>query len=103
MAKIMITTMGEYSNYQVLAVLNWLSDDTPKAARDRYLQVALRDQNGELPWTEYSDFLGWLVTEGYAEELEADELYLGNWRLEPSVHGGQVYDSLSCQPLQREE
>jgi hypothetical protein len=73
MAKpIILATEGAYSDYRVLAIMQWLADDvTPQQAHAEYL--ASLDGARMRDW----EFLAWLVRRGYAEDAEALEMWLG--------------------------
>ena len=72
-----IVTDGDDSDYMVLAVLEWLRPETPEQARDLWLEIH-PDQRKGCSFESYS-FLAWLVANGYAIDLEAQELHLSDY------------------------
>ena len=70
-------TSGAYSDYQVVAVLEWIGSENPEQARDRYL-AERPDQKEKYGFTG-SKFVSFLVREGLAQDLEAEELHLDNY------------------------
>lgn len=74
---VIIATEGEYSDYSVRALLNWLSDKTPEEAREAYLEKNPKQREYYSFNTDM--FISWLIIEGYAEELQAQELHIGDY------------------------
>lgn len=74
--RVIIATGGKYSDYSIKAVLEWLRG-TPEEARDIWLE-AHPEQRKEYEFEEY-EFISWLISEGYAQDLEAEELHLEDY------------------------
>jgi hypothetical protein len=72
--KVLITTAGAYSDYRIIAVLEWLSDETPDQAKERYLEI-FPAQRKDYSFDEHK-FVGWLVREGRARDFDAYELHV---------------------------
>lgn len=69
--RIIIATSGSYSDYRLLAVLEWLGEMTPEAARDEYMAQKAGGKMGD-PLA----FIGWLTQKGYVQDLECEELHI---------------------------
>lgn len=72
---IITTTVGEYSDYGVVAVVRALQDLNPKELRDRYL-AEFPEENDPYAFEEYK-FQNWLNKHGYVEELNHFKWHFG--------------------------
>lgn len=77
MAKLKIITEGAYSDYGVLAVVEWIGAITPEQAFAEFL--AEHPEQTESYRFKPCQMIAWFISKGYAEDLEADELYLGDY------------------------
>lgn len=71
---VLLVSQGDYSDYNVITVVDWVSDKTPEQARDVYLDQYPR-QRGDYKFKPYA-FVGWLTRNGYANEIECEELLI---------------------------
>lgn len=102
MKPVILISSGAYSNYMVIAIVNWLrADVTPEQARDLYLGPEPRDEDAYAEINGHK-FAGWLNRNGYTEDVEAEELHVeeygrtSEWqrkRFEPRVYDTDDKDS----------
>jgi hypothetical protein len=69
---LLVVTSGSHSDYGIVAVFEWLGGKTPEVARDEWLAV---DPKRRVKFAELEDqFLAWLVRQGYAQDIDVEEL-----------------------------
>lgn len=69
-----VLTSGEYDEFLVERVVLWKSKSSVVAAQDRFLREEIA---GDEPWR-YSDFIAWLIREGYCDDVPYREVFLGD-------------------------
>ena len=77
MARLKIITEGAYSDYSLLAVVEWIGPVSPEEAFAAFLAEHPEQAGGYNFVAE--KMIAWFVSKGYAQDLEADELYLGDY------------------------
>lgn len=90
MKPVILISSGEYSDYNVVAIVNWLRDDvTPEQARDLFIGPEPRDENDYSQIDGY-EFAAWLNKEGYTQDIEAEELHVESYGRLREWHRGPI-------------
>lgn len=87
---VVIATAGAYSDYNVVAILEWLTEKTPAVCKDEFLE-AFPEARERYLFDGYQ-FVGWLVRQGYAQDLPAIEMHTDDY--------GDA-DGFSCQDFEQ--
>lgn len=74
---VVIATAGANSDYHVVAILEWLTEKTPAACKDEFLE-AFPTARERYEFDGYQ-FVGWLVRQGYAQDLPAIEMHTDDY------------------------
>lgn len=87
--RFLIVTQGEYSDYGVLALIEWVSSETPEAVYARYTKDVLptsphryggkREEGYDEPDVNEWHFLHWLVEQGFAKETPLAEWHIDTY------------------------
>lgn len=74
---LIIATTGTHSDYGVIALVKWLSDQSPEEARKTYLEE--HHNQAEDYELDESEIVPWLIQKGFCEELALKELHLASY------------------------
>lgn len=75
MKPVVIISHGEYSDYSVIGIVEWVGACTPQEARDMFVQECPREDDNY----RIDPFVAWLLRRGIIREMSHQELWLGLW------------------------
>ncbi len=79
---IVLTTSGEYSDYKVLGIFEWLAPQTPAEALETFLTEF--PEQREAHYFDDDAFVGWLNRGRYIRDVDFVEMHIGSYGRPPT-------------------